>query len=126
MNVGLDHEIGTVPLAEVVLKTEIDHDRPSKQTPQLLSIVIAKNVKRPSLPTFEGTPVDIRVILYDHIFIADADISLRSVPAMRAQIVPRRVPCLPLDMWHCKGLPNRPHPCNYMLGETTLPVNGAS
>lgn len=64
-------------------------------------------------------------MIYDHIFIADADIALRSVPEMRAQIVPRRVPCLPLDMWHCKGLPNRPYLCNYMLGETTLPVNRA-
>lgn len=47
------------------------------------------------------------------------------MPEMRAQIFPRRAPRLPLDIWHCKGLPGRPHLCNNMLGETTLPVNRA-
>lgn len=31
MNVGLDNETGTVPLAELILKTEVDHDGPNKQ-----------------------------------------------------------------------------------------------
>ncbi len=85
MNIDCDNEDGNGPSTGVSYNIKMDHNSPSKPVPQQSGCVTAEDGKRPSLPTFEGIPLEIRVIIYRYILINDADISLRSASEMRNQ-----------------------------------------
>lgn len=85
----------------------MDHNSPGKPTPQQLGPVMVGDAERPSLPTFEGIPVDIRVTIYNYILINNTNISLRSASEMRSQLGPSgNIPSLPAEIWHYAGLPD--------------------
>ncbi|KAF6221681.1 hypothetical protein HO133_001649 [Letharia lupina] len=101
MNVGTDNETGTVSSAGVIFDTGPNPHSLSEQPPRPSCRVLAEAGQKPSQPTFEGIPVDIRAMIYNHILNTEADSSLRSASETRAQLSPRRGgPGLPTHTWH--------------------------
>lgn len=128
MNLDINRETTTAPSAEAIFDAETTYDNSGRQTPQLLHRVMAEAVKRPSLLTFEGIPVDIRVMIYKYILIADADTSLRSASEMRTQIGPSNARlALPMELWHMICTPDWPYGnrFGFIDGKSAGPVNSA-
>lgn len=123
MDVGTDNETGTVSSAGVIFDTRPNHDSLSEQTRRPLCRVLAEAGQRPSLPTFEGIPLDIRVMISNNIPNTEAAISLRSASETRAQLSPRRG--LPTHTWHEMGIPMHHHTCEIISGRSDLPATRA-
>ena len=126
MDPGFNNECGAVPSGGVSFDTGADQDSPSKQTPPPVDSVMAEAVKRPSLSSFEGIPVEIRVMIYSYILIFDADVSLRAVSEMESQISPSSDGLrLPMELWIRMGIPNWPRRSRDIIGNGRLTVSCA-